>query len=123
MNEEYVLTVLRAFERAECNDLLLWHVVDDDVRFAAMCNDVFWWATADAEDITVDDLPLLESCLADLKAFSAEIYLPELYCARRRRMRPQGAWYATLRDADLTRIFDACGPEREVDILNPGGRR
>jgi hypothetical protein len=42
----------------------------------------------------------------------------ELFCARVRKMRPQGAWYAYCPEAEWP-LFDACGPERGVDAGNP----
>ena len=42
----------------------------------------------------------------------------ELFCARIRKMRPQGACYAYYDKKDW-HLFDACGPERECGFGNP----
>jgi hypothetical protein len=79
-------------------------------------NDVFAWGLADAEKITIADLPALtqsvSECGDDL------IVGCTLWVARRRAMRPQGAAYAFF-PRDTWALFDACGPERKTDIGNP----
>lgn len=125
MNADFTYKVLNTFEVADCHDLLFWRCQPDgSIKFAAMCNDVFWWATADAEDIEEEDLPLLQQTLRDLKEIDQRHYLPELYAARKRKLRPQGAFYdaAKADDKGLSELFDAAGPPREADILNPKGR-
>lgn len=99
-----------------------WYVKDGEPVPWFICNDMFWWGCADAEDITEADLPLLRQTRDDLIA-AGDGHLDELaslYCARKRGMRPQGAWY---RVAALTpqvqALFDACGPERETGLGNP----
>ena len=41
-----------------------------------------------------------------------------LYCARKRKMRPQGAMYKTI-PKTLWHLFDVCGEEREMNMGNP----
>ena len=86
------------------------------------CSDVFFWGTADFEQVTAENIIELERACSDAQAAGDfnEVYGPELFCARVRKMRPQGAWYKG--DADskaLRELFDACGPRRTPDILNP----
>ena len=89
---------------------ILW---DGELRFYANCNDFFYWGCADGEPISKDDLDLLESSINDSKDYNGVL----LYCARKRKMRPQGAYYKHLEKDKV--LFDACGDEREIDIANP----
>jgi len=41
-----------------------------------------------------------------------------LYCARKRKMRPQGAMYEYLNKENWP-LFDECGPVREKSLSNP----
>jgi hypothetical protein len=116
---DFIRAVLRVFDECDCHEDLIWRVKDEEVTFAAMCSDVFWWGTADAEDITPADVPLLESSAADLRAINRDEFTAELYCARKRGMRPQGAWYGPGMEPELVALFDACGPWRETDLMNP----
>lgn len=80
------------------------------------CNDLFVWACADGEDITEEDLPefylAIEDCGGNIKTGS------DLYCCRKRGMRPQGACYSYY-DKKYWFLFNACGPERETGFGNP----
>lgn len=120
----YVVAVLGVFADADFHDGgLYWHVKDGRVHFAAMCSDTFHWASADAEEIRPDDVPLLRSCLTDLQRLDgiAPAYLPELYAARRRGMRPMRLYLWPKRQAPalaegwaaVRDLFLACGPERD----------
>jgi hypothetical protein len=81
-----------------------------------MCNDVFFWGAADLEEITEEFLPVFDRAVEDC---GGEIEFGALlYCARQRRMRPQGALYSFI-PKDKWELFNACGPEREVGFGNP----
>lgn len=93
-----------------------------DLRCLIDCSDLFHWACADAEKITPADLDDIERCISDLEPMDATHWAGELFCCRRRQMRPQGPWYGYC-DANgkvrrrfvpiaVEAIFDACGPER-----------
>ena len=92
-----------------CSEII-W---DETLEFYVLCSDFFGWGCADAEEIKAEDLNLLEQCFKDDK-FSGEL----LYCARKRKMRPQNAYYEHLAK-ESWHLFDACGPEREVNMINP----
>lgn len=109
--------VLGLFYRADIRRDLLWHDSPDGSRFAANVSDVFAWGCADAEDITPDTVDALEQAHADCRAAGAEEYTVDLYAARRRGMKPQGAAYPEKPEAQA--LFDACGPERQVGFGNP----
>jgi hypothetical protein len=83
-----------------------------------MCSDEFAWGTADLEQITPENIHELERAIADVKAIDKDIgHAFILFAARQRKMRPQGAAYP--KDKELWPLFDACGPKREVNMINP----
>lgn len=115
----------------------IWWRTDDEyapVTFFANCNDLFYWATADTEKLTPENLPLLGQALADVRvAFGVPVgewprgrdfkegwdewrnagsHAVSLFCARVRQMRPQRPYYKHIPDK-LKPLFDACGPERD----------
>ena len=113
---EDVLELLRIYEEADVNDDLLWRVADGAVSFAVLCSDTFCWGTADAEDVTSDDLPLLRQCLDDLRPFDEEYLTSALFAARKRGMRPMRLWlgnnHVVFTDGARS-LFLAAGPERD----------
>lgn len=85
------------------------------------CNDFFFWGTADCEEYEVADIPLLEQAKIDCDAansHSGGIWGPLLWIARKRQMRPQGAYYLHI-PTELWPLFDAAGPVRAVELGNP----
>ena len=106
-------------------------VRDGEVTFMVNCNDLFWWATADGEYITPDNLPILLKAVQDVRAalgvpsepggadrerwerwYDAPSFAGELFAARVREMRPQRPCYKSY-PPELVPLFDACGPERD----------
>lgn len=106
--DRFVMCLLALTAKHDVNDELMW---TEDLEFAVMCSDAFWWGTADAEDITPETLPELEQALIDGGTMDGML----LYCARRRKMRPQGAMYKHIEQPELFNVF----PERETGIGNP----
>lgn len=105
---------------AEAEDFengVFWRVdikpgADRDMKLFAECSDLFFWATADAEEITVDDIPLLARTLLDLKLLDAEYELGHLFAARKRKLRPQKPCYKDM-EAGIVALYDACCTEQE----------
>lgn len=125
-DSDYTCRVLAVWQRCDLWESLSWRVEDGQAIFGAACSDLFMWGTADVEEITDGDLDLLESCAANLLAIDwvEASYLPELFCARKRGMRPQRPWgrshdpetrQYTVDDLDprVRALFDACGPVRD----------
>lgn len=100
-------------EHDQCEELY-W---TEELSFHILCNDVFWWGTSDAEEVTENDLSDLEQALKD----GGFVNGPLLYCARRREMRPQGAYYKHLEKGSW-HLFDECGPSRCPCFSNPHPR-
>lgn len=110
MDCEFIKDLLKLLALHDVTDEVGW---SEDLEFYAQCNDAFWWATADAEDITQNSLQCLMGALKD---GGDDGML--LYCARQRKMRPQGARYRYI-NKENWHLFDACGPERATDSGNP----
>ncbi len=95
----------------------------DPLDFYINCNDLFWWGASDLEAVTPDTVDALAQAYADTKAIDermGHLYGAELYCARQRKMRPQGAWFAKGHiESAYMPLFAECGPEREVGHGNP----
>jgi hypothetical protein len=115
---EHTFRVLEMFDQADVREVLYWSVNDGVVRFWVICNDMFAWGCADAEDITDEDLPALEQAFTDAKEVGEVAEFPTLYAARRRGMRPQGAMYKCLPEVAWP-LYDAAGPHRERSLMNP----
>lgn len=100
---------------------LYWTLDEDNhIHVSVNCSDRFWWGTADSEEITPENIDLFEQAYEDAaKAEGGDpVYNDILFVARVRKMRPQGYCYRNYPPA-LAALFDACGPEREVGLLNP----
>jgi hypothetical protein len=117
---EFLIRCLRATSFDNCDDL--WWRTDGAYAPVALfinCNDVFWWGTGDCERITPENIGVLEQSYVDAKAACdiGSAYGGTLFCARVRKIRPQGAAYPD--EPSLWPLFDACGPERAVGMGNP----
>jgi len=105
----------------------IWWRTDPEyapVTFFVNCNDVFYWACADCETITPDNLPLLIQSVKDVRSQLAPTdvnqFIEEyecgslgamLFCCRVRGMRPQHPQLEHI-DQKFQHLFLACGPER-----------
>jgi hypothetical protein len=106
---------------------LMFRLTEDrkDLMFLVNCSDVFWWGTADCEQLTPENFPRLQQAVEDTRAKSKEeehyhymTSAPLLFVARERKMRPQGAYYNRIHPPHWP-LFDACGPARDKDVGNP----
>lgn len=122
MNDlNFIVNVLNIFSKYDTSEDLFYRVDNGIVRFFGMCNDTFWWATADCEQITPENFEILETAFADLDKIGGLVAAGQatrLFAARIRKMRPQGAVYKYL-DKELWPLFNACGPERTPSWGNP----
>ena len=115
--EQYKINLLKLVAANDLHSDLIWN---DDLDFYVLCNDLFFWGCADAEDIeSQEDVDLFEKAIKDVGAF--DVWASYLFCARKRKMRPQGAAYPNTAQS-LWPLFDACGPEREITAGNPKPR-
>jgi hypothetical protein len=90
-----------------------------EIKFYLLCNDMFWWGTADCEWIEIEDIPDLQKAYDDLKAADLDdvcmwCYAPELWISRKRGMRPQRPWWNREKIPQPVKdLFCAAGPERD----------
>lgn len=108
------LTVLSAFVERDDYDSLHWRKREDGLHAGVNCNDAFYWATADVEEVTPENLPVYVQAYTDCDAAECPWHAGLLFCCRVRGMRPQGAMYRHLDEA-VWPLFDAAGPERTTD--------
>ena len=82
-----------------------------DLHVFVTCNDLFYWASADLEELGPSDVGLLVRCATDLEEADPEYgtcHVFELYCCRKRHMRPQYPFFRRY-DSDVN----------ETDTLSP----
>ncbi len=114
--ERFLERVLRATE-FDGSEYVWWRMAEgeDRLQIFAQCNDLFYWAVADLEEITPENVHVLEQARKDLEA-TGDTYAAGhtclLFAARVRGMRPQGAYYEYFKGGAWD-LFDACGPERD----------
>lgn len=124
---DLIRRVLTVFDKADAHSELYWRVgqdMPDEIKLFAACNDMFWWATADAEWINAENVAVLEQALVELQQLEDGPdlfgkakrdlplgYLSTLFAARVRKMRPQRPAYRDM-SPEIAALFDACGPER-----------
>lgn len=121
--QQLVFDVLKLLDENDACSNDIWWRTDGEYApctFIVNCNDVFAWASSDSEDITKDNIDILKQSFIDCEAAleHGKHYGPLLFCARSRKKRLQGAAYDHI-DEKLWPLFDACGPEREIDYSNP----
>lgn len=105
----------------DMQDELFWQTTGGDKppQLLVICNDLFYWASADAEPITRQNIGLLRESIQQLGADGWQ-FVSDLFCAKSRHMRPQDCAYPYERQ--FWPLFDACGPPRGSGSGNTGPR-
>lgn len=105
METSFVTDLLKLVGRFEMWRDLLW---DEDLQFFVNVGTAFKHATADAEQVTAENLPLLEQAIADCRRVSSigECYAGVLFAARVRKTRPTDNYYGGLPKV-IRPLFDA----------------
>lgn len=111
---DFVLKLLALVAEHDDHHSLFWRCDEKyaPISFFVNCNDLFFWATADCEQVTPENLPVLEKAYQDARAVDHEYMGGELFACRMRKMRPQRAAYRDFAK-ELWPLYDACGPERD----------
>lgn len=131
MNEDqsWILELLRIMADDRYTDDcaiedLFWSKDENGVLSVSMnCSDIFAWGCADAEPIGPEDLPDIEKARDDVRALAPGIHnldslhWTELWCARKREMRPQGAFFRHIEDERIAQLFADAGPQRQGGVL------
>ena len=110
--------VMRIFNvTAKYNDYdEIWWRTDGEyapVTMIVNCNDLFFWACADAEAITAENIDEFEQAYEDAAKADEHgaCYAALLFCCRVRKMRPQTPYYKHIPEP-MHELFNACGPKR-----------
>ena len=103
-----VLEVLRLADLEYTVHPMKWN----QVMVTLPMSDVFHWGTADYEEVSVRDLPLLIQCIKD-SLDDADL----LFACRKRKMRPQGCKLRV--DNPTHQCIMKEFPERNIDLGNP----
>lgn len=93
----------------------------DHTSFYVNCNDTFEWACSEGEEVTPENIQILEEAMKDCDAVLSHggyIYGTMLFAARVRKCRPQNAVYPQSQPGVCV-LLDQAGPEREVNASNP----
>lgn len=118
---DFLLRVLRVTAETDMYDELYWafDTMAGPFFIGIKCSDEFYWGCADDEELTPDNIAVLEQAIVDCRQVTkyGNIYAPQLFCCRMRKMRPQGCAYPS--ELEMWPLIDACGPERPVGLGNP----
>ena len=120
---EFQLKVFKLFDHYDIQELLIWWFDEDRLFLGIDVSDFFFWGCSDYEEITEDNLDRLASTLRylDENYEFLNAYGPKLFVARERKCRPQGASYP--RNEIINKLFNECGPPREIVPGNPQERK
>ena len=119
--EEFLMSFFQITWDYDDHDSWFWRVDDGNLKLMAVCSDFFYWGCADGEEITTENISELRQAYADCEAVDrvvGTVWGPQLFCARLRKLRPQGACYKDM-PLGIAELFNKCGPEREVTLGNP----
>jgi hypothetical protein len=128
--EKDILKILDFVARHDLHDSIWWRCDGEyaPITIWVNCNDLFYWACADLEELTIDNLPVLAQAIADAREVDSVLGALRgcsLFCCRMRGMRPQQPAYpkensytvggvkTVIPAEDWKALFDACGPERD----------
>lgn len=116
VSKEFILDVLDTFGHGMA-EMITWRTDEEyaPVTFWVNCNDLFYWATSDGEDITPENLPVLKQAFVDLESaypHMGKCWAGELFAARVRGMRPQRRVLDKYHES-IRPLFLAAGPERD----------
>jgi hypothetical protein len=118
---QFTIKLLKLLTDTDLQDIVNIYTIDDISTFCINCSDIFFWGCSDEEEITEDSFHILEQTITEAKDFRRNGYhslIAELFCARVRGERPQGAAYSYY-PRETWPLFDACGPERPIGYGNP----
>ena len=120
---EFQVKVFKLFDQYDIHELLSWWFDEDRLFLGVDVSDFFSWGCSDYEEITEDNFGRLVSAIKylDENHEFKNAYGPKLFVARERKCRPQGASY--FKNETINKLFDECGPPREIGLGNPIERK
>lgn len=130
------MKIFQATAFDDCDEL--WWRTDGEyapITFFVNCSDMFYWACAESEEVTPENVDLLVQSFGDCKATDRHSYYGgTLFAARSRKMRPQGYAYPLSRELHegsevdpkrlakakkIWKLFDSAGPPRQSCTPHP----
>jgi hypothetical protein len=116
MSDSLVLRVVRAIASTDGTEVdIWWQRFGDRIVPIVTCNDTFAYATADAEEITAENVHLFEQAKADMHAVDEDGDWGLLFVARVRGLCPMPMLLNSPRShrskAEIA-LLEACGPPR-----------
>lgn len=117
-NYELVKKCITFQHNVDFQELIMYYVDKNGlIQPYVMCNDLFYWAHADAEDISEENFHLLQEAYDELAPLydipgCVDDCLQELFCCKSRKMRPQTPYYYFIGEKYWP-LFDACGELRQ----------
>lgn len=97
-NEEFIYEVMKLTAGSEDQSYFMWYINSrGDLVFVVECSDAFHWATADAEEVTPENIHYLRMSMDDIARLQKEnpegLYCDYeyiwLFCARVRKQKLQ----------------------------------
>ena len=104
-NREFVFELLKFTGEYDLTGELFWN---RNLDFYVVCNDFFYYASADAEEITKENFSDFKQAIED----AGDVDGTYLFCARIRKLRPLPEAYQWLSPDNIEK-FNACGPPRD----------
>lgn len=112
-SSELVKRIIIAAAKYEFNYDLHWN---ESARFFINCDFVFleWDGDHDEVEVTEESLPVLIQAMLDCPKYGLQ-----LFCARMKAVCPTGQFRREHDfDDNIAKMFEECGPEREIDHNN-----
>jgi hypothetical protein len=78
------------------HDLELYFGKDDQIHLSVNCNDLFYWACADSEDINIDEIPSLVAAIQEHESLGAL-----KWCCLHRKQQPQAPIIKEFKEAGI----------------------
>lgn len=109
MTSKNLLQLLRIMHANKIYTGIVWHFDNTKISVAIECNDLFWYAESDIQEIkSKRDLAILE------ESFELSPKLGFLlFCCRKRKMRPHPSFYENI-PVDEWVLFNDCGKPRKL---------
>jgi len=105
-NDEATMAVIRFLVSHDMGPHQFYFNENGRIAVHENCNDLFAWACADSEEITVSDIPEYQKAIDECMAVNHIGYAGELWACRKRGMKPQPPVLAKMPE-NLRPLFDA----------------
>lgn len=109
-NAKFLSDILTIVQKYDLFDEIFWGWANGDdefMHFTILCNDSFYYASADGECVTKENIDLLRQSCEDIKKIHCENHWASLlFCARVRKMQPLPYYMDLIKDnTHLYKLF------------------